>query len=82
MRQTLRRDIEAILTGELGLRAEVVNGGRLLTTGAIESFDLVRLISLLEERFAIEVASSSIIPANFDSVDSMTALVGQLRKRS
>jgi len=80
MEQVPRCDIEAILTNELGLRAEVVNRGRLLTTGALESFDLVRLISLLEERFAIEIASSSIIPSNFDSVDSMVALIANIRK--
>jgi acyl carrier protein len=80
MERGLRCDIELILTNELGLSVEVVKRGRLLTTGAIESFDLINLISLLEERFAVEIAASSIIPSNFDSVDSIAALVADLRK--
>jgi acyl carrier protein len=81
MEQFPRHDIEAILTNDLGLAAEVVKRGRLLTTGALESFDLVTLVSLIEVRFAVEIASSAIIPANFDSVDSMAALVANLRNR-
>jgi acyl carrier protein len=80
MEQVPRRDIEAILTNELGLGADVVNRGRLVTAGALESFDFVRLVSLLEERFAIEIASSLMVPSNFDSVDSMAALVEDLRE--
>jgi D-alanine--poly(phosphoribitol) ligase subunit 2 len=80
MEQVPRRDIVAILTNELGLGADVVTRGALMTAGALESFDFVRLVSLLEERFAIEIASSLIIPSNFDSVDSMAALVEDLRE--
>ena len=54
--------------------------GRLMTTGALESFDLVTLISLLEERFAVEITSSVITPLNFDSVESMAALIEKVRK--
>jgi acyl carrier protein len=81
MEQFPRHDIEAILTNDLGLADEVVKRGRLLTTGALESFDLVTLISLIEARFAVEISSSAIVPANFDSVDSMAALVADLCNR-
>lgn len=81
MEQAPRDDIEAILTNEFGLSADVVNRGNLVTAGTLESFDLVKLISLLEERFAIEIAPNLITPSNFDSAEAMAVLIKGLRDK-
>lgn len=79
MEQFPRDDIEKILTNEIGIGAEIVSRGRLVTAGTLESFDLMRLVTLLEDRFAIEITPSLITPSNFDSVDSMATLIEDLR---
>ncbi|MBE6038984.1 MAG: acyl carrier protein [Anaerofustis stercorihominis] len=47
--------------------------------GYLDSFEIMMLISLLSEAFAIEVPVDSIIPENFNSVDSITAMVESLQ---
>lgn len=47
----------------------------LLEEGIIDSFDIANIVSALEEHFAIEISAEDILPENFESVESMTALM-------
>jgi acyl carrier protein len=47
----------------------------LLEAAAIDSLGIVRLISFLEERYAIEVDDEDLDPENFRSVDSIVVFV-------
>lgn len=43
--------------------------------GMLDSFDIVTLISELEETFNIKIAGIDVVPENFSSVESIEVLV-------
>ncbi len=43
--------------------------------GLLDSFDIISLVSMLEEKYNIKVDGLDIIPENFSSIDTMIALV-------
>ena len=49
--------------------------------GMLDSFDLMTLVSTLDERFAIKIDGTDILPENFMNVDSIAALVERSPKR-
>lgn len=44
----------------------------------LDSFDLVTLVSELSDKFDIDITAREFIPENFNTVDSITAMVGRL----
>jgi acyl carrier protein len=48
--------------------------------GYIDSFELMALISHLNENFGIEVSFEDLVPENFNSVDAMGQMVERLMK--
>ena len=49
--------------------------------GMLDSFDLMTLVSTLDERFAIKIDGTDILPENFMNVDAIAALVERSAKR-
>ena len=49
--------------------------------GMLDSFDLMTLVSTLDERFAIKIDGTDILPENFMNVDAIAALVERSPKR-
>lgn len=49
--------------------------------GMLDSFDLMTLVSTLDERFGIKIDGTDILPENFMNVDSIVALVERSPKR-
>lgn len=45
--------------------------------GFLDSFDIISLVSALEEKYAIKIDGLDVVPDNFSSVD---AIVGLIRK--
>lgn len=45
--------------------------------GFLDSFDIISLVSTLEEKYAIKIDGLDVVPDNFNSVD---AIVGLIRK--
>lgn len=43
----------------------------LLTGGYIDSFDIVNIVSEIEEAFQLEIEPEDIIPENFDTIEHM-----------
>ncbi|MBQ9891441.1 MAG: acyl carrier protein [Firmicutes bacterium] len=52
----------------------------LITEGILDSFDIVSLVTAVMEHFDIEISPIELIPENFDSVESMFALISRLRE--
>ncbi len=52
----------------------------LITEGILDSFDIVSLVTAVMERFDIEISPIELIPENFDSAESMFALISRLRE--
>ena len=52
----------------------------LITGGIVDSFSMVSLKRFLERKYEIRIPDSDATPAAFDSVKSIAALVGRVRK--
>ena len=50
----------------------------LIESGVLDSINLVTLISLLEEKYGIEITMDYLVPENFESVEAIWGLVDEL----
>ena len=50
----------------------------LATSGDIDSFDIISIVSDVQEEFGITVPVEKILPENFDSVEALWALIESL----
>ena len=50
----------------------------LIDDGILSSLDIIQLIGALNDEFDISIPATQIIPANFNSVDALTAMVEKL----
>lgn len=51
---------------------------QLVTGGLLESFDIVTLVTQLNDAFDIEIKPHHLVPRNFDSPEAMLELIRQL----
>jgi acyl carrier protein len=51
----------------------VADHDSLIKKGIVDSTGILEVISFLEETFSISVAEAEMVPANFDSIDTITA---------
>lgn len=52
-----------------------IDSQSLITDGLLDSFDIISLITELEEVFDIEIDPEDVVSENFESVDAIAALV-------
>lgn len=52
----------------------------LLKTRLLDSFDMVNLVSAIEENFEIELNPEDILPENFRTIDDIEKLVKKYKK--
>jgi acyl carrier protein len=71
----IETDILDYLRDELGAPSDLTPAAALFSNGTVDSFDLVRILSFLDERYGLEVSPLEVSLENFDSVRSMSALV-------
>lgn len=67
-----------ILT-ELKPDVDFTNEQGLIDNGILDSFDIVRLIQEISETFDIDVTPAEIIPENFNSAESLWAMIQRLQ---
>ena len=51
---------------------------RLIEKGILDSFDIIRIISMLDKEYDITVPPSQIVPENFNSAQAMWDLMQKL----
>lgn len=44
----------------------------------LESFDIIRLVTMISDEFDVEISPMDILPENFNSAESMMALIERL----
>ncbi|MBE6990265.1 MAG: acyl carrier protein [Ruminococcaceae bacterium] len=76
---SIREEVLAVLkevkpTKDLASRNDIIEGGY------IDSFELMLLITTLNERFGIEITIDDMVPENFNSADSIAAMVERRKK--
>ena len=50
----------------------------LIDDGVLSSLDIIQLIGALSDEFDVTIPATEIVPANFNSVDAMAAMVERL----
>ena len=55
--------------------AELQDSDQLIENGVIDSLGIIKLIGFLEDNLSIQVGDDELIPENFSSVDTISALV-------
>ncbi|MBQ2992023.1 MAG: acyl carrier protein [Clostridia bacterium] len=50
----------------------------LIDDGVLSSLDIIQLIGALNDEFDISIPATEIVPANFNSVDALAAMVERL----
>lgn len=56
------------------------NEDSLIDDGILDSFDILQIISALNEEYDISIPASEIIPDNFNSAESLYAMVQRLQE--
>lgn len=78
-REVMMKEVMALLQGikpEIDFR----NQRDLITTGVLDSFDIVMLVSALDETYNILINGLDIIPENFIDLQSIYNLVEKYRR--
>ena len=68
--------LEVLADARPGFEFEGKTG--LVENGYLDSFDIITLVTELNEKFAIDIPVEDIIAENFDSVDAILALTRRL----
>ena len=73
--------MEQLLDILKGIRPDVdfENEKALIDDGILDSFDVVSIISELDDAFGVQVRITELDPENFNSAESIWALVQQLK---
>ena len=56
------------------------NNEHLIDNEELDSFDIVSIVSAINEEFDIEIGAGDIVPENFNSVQAMCQLIQKLEK--
>ncbi len=57
------------------LKTPLTDQDQLIESGIIDSLGIMTLLSFLEEKFSIQIPSEDLMPENFSSISSITALI-------
>lgn len=74
--------MEKLLEILKGIRPDVdfENEDALIDDGILDSFDVVSIISEIDDNFDVQIRISELDPENFNSVDSIRALIQSLKQ--
>ena len=68
--------LEVLADAKPGIEYEGKTG--LIDEGYLDSFDIITLVTELNEKFDIDIPVEDIVAENFDSVDTILAFIGRL----
>ena len=77
----MKEKIKEILQG-LRPEFDFEDGHDFIAEGMIDSFDMVNLVSELEENFNIIIDGIDILPENLNTLDSIESLVNKSEKKA
>ena len=64
-----------------GIRPDIdfANEKSLVTDRLLEAFDIINLVSEIDDEFDVKIKPADLVPENFDSVEAMWALIQRLQ---
>ena len=73
--------MEKILNILQGIRSDVdfKKEKKLIDDGILDSFDIISIVSELNEKFFVEITADELEPDNFNTLDAIVALVESLQ---
>lgn len=69
------------ILSEIRPDVDFVNEKSLIDDGILDSFDVVSIISELDDAFDVQIRISELDPDNFNSVESIWKLIQQLKSK-
>ncbi len=75
----MRERIEALL-GEVNEAILDYDGDNMIEDGIISSFDIVNIITAIDDEFDIDIPAKSIVPENFANKNAIISMVEELLK--
>ena len=70
----MKEQIIAILS-ELRPEFDFTQDVNFIDEGMLDSFDVITLVTTLDEKFSISISGTDILPENFESVEKIEALL-------
>ena len=74
----MREDIINVLN-EVKAGIDYEKEKSLITDGILTSFDIVMLISLLNDKFDVNISVMDLVPENFETVSDIEKLINKLK---
>ena len=74
-RETIEKELIEYLENEAGIGEGLGRTEALISSGMLDSFDVVQLLSVLTEKYSITVSAFDVNVENFDTVAAMSELV-------
>ena len=75
----IQERILEILSG-MNADADFAHSENFIEDGLLDSFEIVNLVSELEDAFEIEIRGKDIVPENFENIDRISALIGKYKE--
>lgn len=75
----IKAQVLEYLKEEIGVDAGIAEDDPLFSTGAVDSFDLVRILGFLEEQYGLALSP---LEASLDNLDSVTRISELVSKRA
>jgi len=73
--------VRALVGPDVLSEVEIRTDTSLLGAQLIDSFNVLEIVAFLEERFSVVIDSGSITEENFDSVNTIVAVVDRMKPR-
>ena len=67
------------ILSELRPDVDFENETKLVTDGILDSFDIISLVSTLNDEFDITIRPANLVPDNFNSAEAMLELIEKLQ---
>ncbi len=69
------RDKIMRMLNEIRPEFDFVNSKDFVADGLLDSFDIITLISMIEEEYHVKIDGLDILPENFSSVETIVAMI-------
>ena len=72
----MKEEIKSILE-EIRPEFDFDDSDNFIEDGMLDSFDIVSLVSMIEEKYSVSIDGLDIVPENFASVDAIIELINK-----
>lgn len=66
--------------GEIRPDVDFVNEQKLIDDGILDSFDIIQVVTELNENFEVEISIDELVPENFNTAQAMWELIQKLQQ--